>query len=508
MLELLNKIADWFLNETSIYIKGLTLPFIIIIGYKFSNFIINKIQVYKDSSSLFPYYEKSVLKKAKKDFIRTKCQNIDPSNETNLESSFAFSTKEDLLKFFLKKVFKQKNNLNQFYLILGDSGMGKTTFALNLFSKYNSFVKQVFRNYKIKLLPLGISFDSLKIAIENIPNPDKTILVLDGFDESPNINDDEIQEEFNKLIDLVQKFRIVIFTCRTHYFSSQKDEPNELKIKKFNTNGNGYHHIKKMYVSPFDKKDIKKYINKRFSFIEFTKKVKAHKIIKNTDDLLARPMLLSYIDDLVSSKKNSYETRTDIYEVLILSWLNRESNKYPEDKRYTFRSNLAFFSYELTRYVYENYEVNGLFIPFDKVEKLSQEWEINLNKIELKSRSLLNRNAQGDYKFSHKSIFEFFLAYLTYVTRNTNKEDFKKTDKERNHIIKLEFDIQQFDQSLLFFEEMVNSVKLEFRLPEILEQYEKSNTKLVREILKEKNKLNQNKDKKIEWITDITYKLR
>jgi len=273
MLELLNKIADWFLNETSIYIKGLTLPFIIIIGYKFSNFIINKIQVYKDSSSLFPYYEKSVLKKAKKDFIRTKCQNIDPSNETNLESSFAFSTKEDLLKFFLKKVFKQKNNLNQFYLILGDSGMGKTTFALNLFSKYNSFLKQVFRNYKIKLLPLGISFDSLKTAIENIPNPDKTILVLDGFDESPNINDDEIQEEFNKLIDLVQKFRIVIFTCRTHYFSSQKDEPNELKIKKFNTNGNGYHHIKKMYVSPFDKKDIKKYINKKFSFIEFTKKV-------------------------------------------------------------------------------------------------------------------------------------------------------------------------------------------------------------------------------------------
>jgi len=219
-------------------------------------------------------------------------------------------------------------------------------------------------------------------------------------------------------------------------------------------------------------------------------------------------MLLSYIDDLVSSKKNSYETRTDIYEVLILSWLNRESNKYPEDKRYTFRSNLAFFSYELTRYVYENYEVNGLFIPFDKVEKLSQEWEINLNKIELKSRSLLNRNAQGNYKFSHKSIFEFFLAYLTYVTRNTNKEDFKKTDKERNHIIKLEFNIQQFDQSLLFFEEMVNSVKLEFRLPEILEQYEKSNTKLVREILKEKNKLNRNKDKKIEWITDITYQLR
>jgi len=188
--------------------------------------------------------------------------------------------------------------------------------------------------------------------------------------------------------------------------------------------------------------------------------------------------------------------------------LNRESNKYPEDKRYTFRSNLAFFSYELTRYVYENYEVNGLFIPFDKVEKLSQEWEINLNKIELKSRSLLNRNAQGNYKFSHKSIFEFFLAYLTYVTRNTNKEDFKKTDKERNHIIKLEFNIQQFDQSLLFFEEMVNSVKLEFRLPEILEQYEKSNTKLVREILKEKNKLNRNKDKKIEWITDITYQLR
>ena len=49
--------------------------------------------------------------------------------------------------------------------------------------------------------------------------------------------------------------------------------------------------------------------------------------------------------------------------------------------------------------------MNGLFIPLDDAIRISDLFKINLNEIEIKSRSLLNRNSLGNYKFSHKLYF-------------------------------------------------------------------------------------------------------
>lgn len=494
MQETINTLLDWFNNETSLYFKALSLPVIISILYKIIISIKGRVQTYRDNKSLFPFYSRGVTDKARKDYIRTKCQNIDPSVEINLRSSFAFSAKEDLLNFFLKKVFKGNGVPNQFYLILGDSGMGKTTFILNLFSRYNSFLNSLLKVNCIKLLPLGIENIELKTRIESIQKPEKTILLLDGFDESPNFHNEDIKKEFDRLIDLTKDFKTVIITCRTHYFSSQNEEPNELQIKKFNTEGNGYHSIKKMYISPFDERDIKKYINKKFNLFQLKQKIKAKKIIKNTDDLLVRPMLLAYIKDLVKSDKDVYKTKTDIYEVMILAWLNRESNKYSEYERYQFKSHLAFFSYEITKYIYENYEKNGLFVPFEEIDKLSEELQIDLTKIELKSRSLLNRNSIGYYKFSHKSIYEFILAYLAYTSR-----------RQSGNVIEIYYDLHEFDQALEFFEEMVSNSKVQFSLPEVSNRFEKTNNELVKRILQERNKRAPQNEKKVIWLTNKTY---
>jgi len=46
---------------------------------------------------------------------------------------------------------------------------------------------------------------------------------------------------------------------------------------------------------------------------------------------------------------------------------------------------------------------------------------INLSEMDMKNRSLLNRNALGFYKFAHKSILEYFLI-LEYF----NEKEFQK----------------------------------------------------------------------------------
>ncbi|UPT71223.1 MAG: hypothetical protein M0D53_02100 [Flavobacterium sp. JAD_PAG50586_2] len=367
--------------------------------------------------NLAPFYDNKVLREVKKKYIRTRCQNINPSNEHNFASGYAFTVREDLIDFFLKKVFKNKNLDDKFYLILGDAGMGKTTFLMNLFSKYYSIKNILFSLTKIKLLPLGENYEKIEKIILGIENKSKTILLLDALDESPIfVTDEEINNEFDKLINLVCDFKIVMITCRTNFFTKETDEPFELKIKKFNTTGNGYHKIKKLYISPFDDADVTSYINKTYSIFQYKKRLKATKLISNAEDLFIRPMLLSYIKDLINSNKK-YNLTFEIYETLLAAWVARESNRYPHNEREKFKQNLYKFSNEIALYIYANYSENGLFVKLDKALEIAKKHSINLNNLEIKSRTLMNRNSEGSYKFSHKSIYEFFLAYFNYTHR-------------------------------------------------------------------------------------------
>ena len=140
MKKTFDEIWNWFWDANTIFVQ---LPVIIgaIIGlYKIFNFFRLKFKNHRDSKSLFPFYNDGSIIIAQQKYIRTKCQNIDPSEEINLKSSFAFAAREDLQNFFVRKVFRGVEPNAQFYLILGDSGMGKTTFLINLFSKYKMLV--------------------------------------------------------------------------------------------------------------------------------------------------------------------------------------------------------------------------------------------------------------------------------------------------------------------------------------------------------------------------------
>lgn len=496
MTEFLSDFINYIELISAKYINELKISSIIGAIAIFTKFIFKKINTVKNDKKLSYHFERNTASLAQENYIKTKCQNVDPSDEINLKSSFAFAAKEDLLKFFLKKVFKNSNTVNKFYLILADSGMGKTTFMVNLYIRYNTFVNSLLNKSKMTLLPLGIGYEELIVYLGKIQNKENHILLLDGFDELPESNNENIEEYFHKIIDQTKDYKTVIFTCRTHYFSSEKDEPNELKIKKFNTRGNGFHSVKKMYISPFDETDIKKYINRTFNIFQLNQKKRAYEIVKNTDDLLFRPMLLSYIKDLIKYNNEKIFFKVDVYEILIASWLERETNKYPEKERLDFKKNLAFFSYELSRLIYENFDDNGLYITLEEVERLSKEYKIDLTKIELKSRSLLNRNSKGLYKFSHKSIFEFLLAYLAYNSRWQHQDN-----------VKIEYNVHKFYQALIFFEEMVLSGKLSSKLPDVYDKFDGTNKELIRKIMYEKKRNKINYNTQIEWVDDFNYKI-
>lgn len=388
----------------------------------------------KAIKDLHPFFLPSEVKSATNFYIDTNCQNIPPSDFEELQSSHAFAVQERLMPFFLKKVFKFKTKPeNRFYFILSDSGMGKTTFLINLYTKYSNRQK---KQFNIKLLPLGSTMIDNELKSIDINERRNTILLLDAFDEDVRASLN-YKKRLSELVNLVWDFRVVIITSRTQFFDNDINEPNETGLMKFGGD-KGYLAFQKIYISPFNDKDIKKYLRKKFSIVKFKKRKKGFAIVKNCPNLMVRPMLLSYIEDLLSVKYN-IKNASQSYEALIEKWIDREAQRVDSEKRYDFKIQLRKFSDELAVDIYKKRkERGGLHISADEIQRFAKRKEINLSSIEMKSRSLLNRHSTGFFKFSHRSILEYFLA-LKLV---------------ENKSVLGEFDMKAFDQAYKFYLEI------------------------------------------------------
>lgn len=383
---------------------------------------------------LHPFFLPSEVKSAMKFYIDTNCQNIPPSDYDELKSSHAFAVQERLMPFFLKKVFKLNSKTeNRFYFILSDSGMGKTTFLINLYVKYsNRWRKQ----FNIMLLPLGSQKIDDELKGIDINEKRKTILLLDAFDEDLKASSN-YKSRLNEIVNQVWDFRVVIITSRTQFFDSDNKEPSETGLFKFGGK-KGHLSFQKIYISPFSDKDIRNYLRKKFIFFKARKRKKGFAIVKNCPNLMVRPMLLAYIEDLLTLR---YDIRNaaQSYEALITKWIEREAQRVEPSKQFRFKTELRKFSDELALDIYKN-RINrgGLFITAVEMCDFSKRKNINLSSLEMKSRSLLNRHSSGYYKFSHRSILEYLLANKLFENKSALGE----------------FNVSAFDQTYKFYVEI------------------------------------------------------
>ena len=324
-------------------------------------------------------------KQSMKYYIPTRAQEVDPCDDVCTTDSFI-----KLIPFFINKVFK--NSDTQYFVILADSGMGKTTFLLKLFFEY---YKKLLKKYDIVFIPLLL--DSSIERIRKIQNKPNTILLLDGLDE-----DRYAIEDYNmRLKDICNEtvlFHKIIISCRTQFFPNSDSEPGYTDRIRFGVGKKSVEFVK-YYISPFNEKEIKIYLSKKYNPIFERNKIKrSQKVIRNCPELMVRPMLLAYINDLIEDKAEEYNYVYKIYNQLVYSWIEREAIN---------NETLYNFSEQIAEYMYSNRTV---YIKVNEIQKICEEYGIQLNTLEAKSRSLLNRNADGVYKFSHKSILEFILA--------------------------------------------------------------------------------------------------
>lgn len=354
----------------------------------------------------FSVYKKERMKE--KCYIRTKIQKDTPSKYEEPYTAIANSVYSDFISHFINKVFNEDNTTERLYCILAGSGMGKSTALVNLFISYIMHYKQNKMPYDIRLFSLA-NGDVIN-SIQKVDKKYRTILLLDALDENIEAVDN-LELFMNKLETACKDFKFVLLSCRTQFFPDEEAQLKESKLVK-DGNNKGYAAYTTFYISPFDDNDVKVYIKRVFSFFQFKKRKKAMSIVNKEECkyLLVRPMILSHMKQLVNDKRE-YKYTIDIYDSIVEFWLDREVGRESDEIRLERKNLLRSLSEELAKNIYLNKdERKGYYISADDFKNFLSSHNINKD-IHFRERSLINRDAIGYIKFSHKSFLEYFIAY-------------------------------------------------------------------------------------------------
>lgn len=348
----------------------------------------------EEKRSMGPY-TKNIIDDAARYYVRPKGSKSDPTHTFGKVD--ANSRELDLFDEVEK--FIDGDERKKFLLVLADSGMGKTSFVLNYY--FNNKKKTKRKKRKIKLVSLSIPDADAYLVGDDI-DYENTIVFLDAFDEDTKaIND--YQQRLLQLFRLCFRYKKVIVTCRSQFFVKESDIPESTNIPRIGpvyAGSRKQYEIQKLYLLPFDAKDIKAYLEKRFPTLKQDKKAVAMKIVSKMPSLSMRPMLLAYIPELLETDTAARNTFS-LFEIIIEGWLERESVWVDRDL-------LREFSERLAVDIYRNRESRGgESIKKDELVALSDKWNLKIDNWKLTGRSLLNRDANDNYKFAHRSIMEF-----------------------------------------------------------------------------------------------------
>ena len=330
-------------------------------------------------------------------------------------------------------------------MVFGGPGIGKSTFLRKigleaLKGNQGSYLHNLtpvlleLKNLKLKNLKeieIDIqAFIEKEFKICGFPNVEKSIrkklekgellILLDGLDEVPSDNINDVVKEIQDFVDLYDKNRFVI-SCRTALQN------------KFNRFTN-------IEIVEFDDQQIKSFINNWFSF----ELKENNRTGQNCWELLQKeeyqcakelcqtPLLLTFLC-VIYQKKQSFPTdRSILYqealEILLEEWAehNGLQKNRSIDKKLNINLSVKIEKLLLSKIAYDNFLEDKLFfrkedivnqIEYNLQETLNFSQNPDGNKvlktIEIEQGILVER-ARSEYSFSHLTFQEYLTAQYIY----------------------------------------------------------------------------------------------
>lgn len=332
-------------------------------------------------------------------YVEPSCASIDPSDESDLRHVVALAP---LFKSIDEHI--AAGGEKRHVILLADSGMGKTSFCINYYSR--ELQKNTDQRRPIVIIPLGRP-NALE-HIKGIEEKRKTVLFLDAFDEDPKAVADK-SARLGELMSASADCRNIIITCRSQFFANDDSIPKGSGVMYAGPRraGQGREYpLHKLFLAPLTPEQIEVYLQRNFPYWDLRNwklRKRARSLVNTIPELSVRPMLLELIPDLTRDSRAIHDL-FPLYEFLIEKWLKRESPWISESRLLEISIEVAVAIFIRQR------KGRGDRIAAADVEEIATTFTQPIEDWKLKSRSLLNRDIQGEFKFAHRSIMEYLFV--------------------------------------------------------------------------------------------------
>jgi uncharacterized protein YjbI with pentapeptide repeats len=327
-------------------------------------------------------------------YVEPSCQQLNPIDYSEDENVVREPMFERLEAFISGEVSRRSNHM----FVLSDAGMGKTSLLVMLkLAHLTAFWPP---SYTCVLLKLG---PSTLDQVQALSDKRRTVLLLDALDEDPRAWK-RVTARIDEILRATQTFRRVILTCRTQFFSAN-DDP-------FNRRGQvevGGFLCSVIYCSLFTDQQVRTYLQRRFPNLYENPvwRDRVSSILSGMGFLRMRPMLLAHIEDLLESRQAVWNEYT-IFRALVDAWLMREQRKAenpPPDfgKQLKKACRQVAVQMLLTGRRYTTAQEQEIFDFVWQQESAYEGFSVG-------GRSLLNKDSDGNYRFSHFSIQEALIV--------------------------------------------------------------------------------------------------
>lgn len=313
---------------------------------------------------------------------------------------------------FLSGMFRElvSDSEQKFFLLLGESGGGKSTALARLFTEL------VLTKHRFKAVFLQIHLKPIW-SVADLPDKGKTILLIDGMDEAAEARED-VARFFQQMENLAQHFAKVVVGCRTQFFAFEQEARSQTATRP-------PFRYRKLYLQPLGPDMVQRQIAKDFSPGSDEYRL-ATQIVTQSDRLFDRPMLLPFVKDMAKHRSEfvffdpgadsagAGVTAYEAYSIVIRKWIERESSRnagFPGDygnalMLVTRQTALFFFRREQQKKAASIYYADLRYLP--ELQGLP------LTELHLRSDSLLHRNDADCYRFAHRTFKEYFYAVLLF----------------------------------------------------------------------------------------------
>jgi hypothetical protein len=288
---------------------------------------------------------------------------------------------------------------------------------------------------KYKLPFMGNAYEVFK----EMNRQGKLLLILDGFDEmARKVDYQTVVDNFWELANLVDDNSKVLLTSRTEYFRWAKETEKILggEEKGRATIRLSPPRFEVFNLEPFNDEQIRQVIVNCMGK-EKGEKTAARILRNNTLLEMARKPVL--IELLLAAMEDVNPEILENQALVYLYATNKLLLRNIDTKRtFTSTADKLFFLCELA---WEMISCQELKVHYKDIplriqsyfgDKVKDSHQLDHWDFDLRSQTLLHRDAAGNYEFAHKSLAEYFVAFKFAAELGCLDQEFKETYKEEN----------------------------------------------------------------------------